>query len=128
MTTSTVRVAASVGYNRGHTTRHRIKEALDVSLGYSSQYGFHMLPKMIWCGSGWCILDKSLRKQESQGKRRNKRLEAFHSAVNGVEWQWYNNMGVIGPVVPLFPPASSDDRSASELHGFVQHVDGFSEG
>ncbi|GFV58250.1 uncharacterized protein TNCV_4019871 [Trichonephila clavipes] len=36
MTKSVVGVAAIVGYNRCHTPRHRIKEDLDVSLGYSS--------------------------------------------------------------------------------------------
>ncbi|GFU64567.1 hypothetical protein TNCV_305061 [Trichonephila clavipes] len=35
MTKSVVRVTTIVGYNRCHTPRHRIKKALDVSLGYS---------------------------------------------------------------------------------------------
>ncbi|GFU42387.1 uncharacterized protein TNCV_4555281 [Trichonephila clavipes] len=36
MTKSVVSVANFAGYNRCHTPRHRIKEALDISLGYSS--------------------------------------------------------------------------------------------
>ncbi|GFW65874.1 hypothetical protein TNCV_587001 [Trichonephila clavipes] len=39
--------------------------------------------------------------------------------------QWCNEVGVIDPVGPPFPPASSDDRSASQLLGFVHHVDQF---
>ncbi|GFT30946.1 hypothetical protein TNCV_1683201 [Trichonephila clavipes] len=35
MTKPVVSVAAIVGYNRCHTPRHRIKDTLDVSLGYS---------------------------------------------------------------------------------------------
>ncbi|GFV99273.1 hypothetical protein TNCV_1512451 [Trichonephila clavipes] len=34
-------------------------------------------------------------------------------------------MGVIGPVGPSFSPTSIDDRSASQLPGFVQHIDQF---
>ncbi|GFT43084.1 hypothetical protein TNCV_5119501 [Trichonephila clavipes] len=48
MTKSVVIVAAIVGYNRCHTPRHKIKEALDVSLGYSSSCGSRILPKLIW--------------------------------------------------------------------------------
>ncbi|GFW68215.1 hypothetical protein TNCV_1880971 [Trichonephila clavipes] len=48
-TKSVVSVAAIVGYNHFHTLRHRIKEALDVSLGYSSPCGFPIMPKLIWC-------------------------------------------------------------------------------
>ncbi|GFX03289.1 uncharacterized protein TNCV_3555171 [Trichonephila clavipes] len=38
MTKSVVGVAAIVGYNRYHTPRHRIKEALDVSLGRTLEH------------------------------------------------------------------------------------------
>ncbi|GFW47866.1 hypothetical protein TNCV_2400531 [Trichonephila clavipes] len=57
-------VVAIVGYNHCHTSRHRIKEALDVSLRQSSLYpcGFQILPKLIWCSSGWCIPGQSLYK------------------------------------------------------------------
>ncbi|GFU16283.1 hypothetical protein TNCV_4422311 [Trichonephila clavipes] len=43
--TKPVSVAGFVGYNHCHTPRHRIKEVLDVSLGYSSQCGFLIFPK-----------------------------------------------------------------------------------
>ncbi|GFX50708.1 hypothetical protein TNCV_2722941 [Trichonephila clavipes] len=59
MTKSVVSVTAIVGYNSSYTPRYRIKEALDVSLGYNSPCGFHILPKLIWCSSGWCILRHS---------------------------------------------------------------------
>ncbi|GFS93998.1 hypothetical protein TNCV_4480481 [Trichonephila clavipes] len=39
--------------------------------------------------------------------------------------QWCNKAGAISPVGLSFPPASSDDRYASQLLGFVQHVDRF---
>ncbi|GFV91895.1 hypothetical protein TNCV_2975661 [Trichonephila clavipes] len=39
--------------------------------------------------------------------------------------QWRNEVGVIGPICPSFPPASKLDRSASQLLGFFQHVDRF---
>ncbi|GFV96176.1 uncharacterized protein TNCV_1871361 [Trichonephila clavipes] len=55
MTKSEVSLSAIVGYNRCHTPRHRIKEALDVSLRYSTTCGFIILPKLIWFRSGWCI-------------------------------------------------------------------------
>ncbi|GFX62863.1 hypothetical protein TNCV_3351891 [Trichonephila clavipes] len=48
MTKLVVSVATIVGYNRCHTLRHRIKKALDVSLGYSSPFDFRVLPKLIW--------------------------------------------------------------------------------
>ncbi|GFW19057.1 hypothetical protein TNCV_253871 [Trichonephila clavipes] len=44
--------AVIVGYNRYHTPTHRIKKAMDVSLGYSSLYFYYILPKLIWCDSG----------------------------------------------------------------------------
>ncbi|GFS92832.1 uncharacterized protein TNCV_1162201 [Trichonephila clavipes] len=52
---SVVSAAAIMGCNHCHTPRHRIKEALDVSLGYgyNSPRGFHILPKLICCSSGW---------------------------------------------------------------------------
>ncbi|GFU93918.1 hypothetical protein TNCV_1661411 [Trichonephila clavipes] len=49
MTKSVVSVAAIVGYNRCHTLRHRIKEALDVSLWYSS---LHTTSTYCQSGSG----------------------------------------------------------------------------
>ncbi|GFS75310.1 hypothetical protein TNCV_719731 [Trichonephila clavipes] len=39
--------------------------------------------------------------------------------------QWCNEVGAIGLVGPSFSPASSYKRSASQLLGFVQHVDKF---
>ncbi|GFX40284.1 hypothetical protein TNCV_4319171 [Trichonephila clavipes] len=39
--------------------------------------------------------------------------------------QWCNEVGVISPVYPSFPPTSRDDRSTSQLFGFVQHADQF---
>ncbi|GFT87747.1 uncharacterized protein TNCV_4000961 [Trichonephila clavipes] len=62
MTKSVVSVAAIVDYNHCHTARHRVKEALDVFLGYSSPCGFHILQKFILCSNGWCILGTSLCK------------------------------------------------------------------
>ncbi|GFX78027.1 uncharacterized protein TNCV_971811 [Trichonephila clavipes] len=62
MTISVVSVASIVGYNRCHTPRHTIKNALDVSLAYSSSCGFHILPKLIWCSSSWCNPGQSLCK------------------------------------------------------------------
>ncbi|GFX59148.1 hypothetical protein TNCV_936631 [Trichonephila clavipes] len=52
---SVVSVAAIVGYNHCYAPRHRIKEALDVSLSYSSPCVFRILSKLIWCSSGGCI-------------------------------------------------------------------------
>ncbi|GFW19538.1 hypothetical protein TNCV_1604301 [Trichonephila clavipes] len=53
MTTKSVdSVATIVGYTHCHMSRHSIKEVLDVSLGYSSPCGFHILQKFIWCGNG----------------------------------------------------------------------------
>ncbi|GFT14351.1 MPN domain-containing protein [Trichonephila clavipes] len=60
MTNSAVRIATIVGYNCCHIPRHRIKEALDVFLGYSSPCGINILPNFIWCSSRWCILDQLL--------------------------------------------------------------------
>ncbi|GFU44040.1 hypothetical protein TNCV_4963521 [Trichonephila clavipes] len=51
MTKSLVSVAGIVGYNHYHTPRHRIKEVLDVSLKFSSSWGIHIWPKIIWCSS-----------------------------------------------------------------------------
>ncbi|GFS96537.1 uncharacterized protein TNCV_3943361 [Trichonephila clavipes] len=62
MTKSVVSVAAIVDYNRCLTPRHRIKESLVVPLGFNSLCGFHILPKLIWCRSGWCIPRQSLCK------------------------------------------------------------------
>ncbi|GFW94199.1 hypothetical protein TNCV_1979391 [Trichonephila clavipes] len=54
MTKSVVSVAAIVGYNRSHTPRHKIKEALEVSLGYSSLDAVSIYcQKLIWCSSVW---------------------------------------------------------------------------
>ncbi|GFY30623.1 hypothetical protein TNCV_3117851 [Trichonephila clavipes] len=39
--------------------------------------------------------------------------------------QLFKGVGVIGHVDPSFPSASCDDRSASQLLSFVQHVDRF---
>ncbi|GFW51734.1 uncharacterized protein TNCV_1186661 [Trichonephila clavipes] len=47
MTKSVVSVNAIVDYSRCRTPRQRIKEASDVSLGYSRPCGFHLLPKSI---------------------------------------------------------------------------------
>ncbi|GFX03696.1 hypothetical protein TNCV_2112681 [Trichonephila clavipes] len=58
-TKSVVNVATNVGYNQ----LARITEDLDVSLGYNSPCGFHILTKLMWCSSGWCITDQSLCKQ-----------------------------------------------------------------
>ncbi|GFV46982.1 hypothetical protein TNCV_3033791 [Trichonephila clavipes] len=44
-TKSVVSVAAIVGYNHCNTHFHRIKEALDVPLRYSSPCDFHILAK-----------------------------------------------------------------------------------
>ncbi|GFY11936.1 hypothetical protein TNCV_4974361 [Trichonephila clavipes] len=60
--TSVVNVATNFGYNLCHTPRYRIKEASDVSLRYSSPWGFHILPKLIWCSSRECIPGQSLCK------------------------------------------------------------------
>ncbi|GFT05043.1 hypothetical protein TNCV_530981 [Trichonephila clavipes] len=61
-TKSIVSVATIVGFNRCHTPRHRLKDALDVSLEYGCLCGLDMLPKLIWCSSGWCIRSQSLGK------------------------------------------------------------------
>ncbi|GFU91204.1 hypothetical protein TNCV_4925341 [Trichonephila clavipes] len=53
-------VVTIAGYNPCHTSRHRIKEALDVSLGCSSPFGFHRLSELIWFNSGLCITSQSL--------------------------------------------------------------------
>ncbi|GFY31154.1 uncharacterized protein TNCV_4360611 [Trichonephila clavipes] len=55
-------VAAIVGDPRYHTPRHRFKETLDVSLGYSRPIysSFQTFPKLIWCGSWGCNLRQSL--------------------------------------------------------------------
>ncbi|GFV59462.1 hypothetical protein TNCV_4921531 [Trichonephila clavipes] len=55
MTKSVASVAAIGDYNHCHMPRQRIKEALDVSLEYSSPCGFHILPNLICCTSEWCI-------------------------------------------------------------------------
>ncbi|GFV54155.1 hypothetical protein TNCV_1027271 [Trichonephila clavipes] len=65
MTESVVSVAAIVGYNRCHTPRHRIKEPLDVSLGYSNSCGFHILPKLNWCSSGLSIPGQLLFREQT---------------------------------------------------------------
>ncbi|GFX10186.1 hypothetical protein TNCV_1865841 [Trichonephila clavipes] len=39
--------------------------------------------------------------------------------------QWRNDVGAIGPSGPSFSPASSNDRSASQLLDFIQHIDRF---
>ncbi|GFU64261.1 hypothetical protein TNCV_3780721 [Trichonephila clavipes] len=62
MTKSVVSVIAIVGYNCCHTPRHRFNETLDVSLGYSSPCGFHILPNLIWSSSEFCIPGLSLYK------------------------------------------------------------------
>ncbi|GFX31274.1 retrovirus-related Pol polyprotein from transposon TNT 1-94 [Trichonephila clavipes] len=48
---SVARLAAIVGDHRCHTPR----QILDVLLGYSRPSNFHMLPKLIWCGS-WGVI------------------------------------------------------------------------
>ncbi|GFT74172.1 uncharacterized protein TNCV_5027041 [Trichonephila clavipes] len=48
MKKSVASAAVIVGYNPCKPPRPRIKEALDVSLGYSSPCGVHILPKLIW--------------------------------------------------------------------------------
>ncbi|GFU33761.1 hypothetical protein TNCV_2048191 [Trichonephila clavipes] len=62
MTISEVSIAIIVGYNRYHTPRHGIKEAFDVSSGYNSSCISHILSKLIWCSSGWCIPSQSIFK------------------------------------------------------------------
>ncbi|GFY22822.1 hypothetical protein TNCV_2180831 [Trichonephila clavipes] len=57
MTKSVVSVSIHVGYNHCHTPRYRIKEAMNVSLGYSSPCDLHILPTLTWCSSGRCIPD-----------------------------------------------------------------------
>ncbi|GFS95880.1 hypothetical protein TNCV_2259451 [Trichonephila clavipes] len=57
MTISVVSVAVIDRYNSCHTPGHKINRGLDVSSGYSSPCVFHMLPKLIWCSSGWCTLN-----------------------------------------------------------------------
>ncbi|GFV71301.1 hypothetical protein TNCV_5032401 [Trichonephila clavipes] len=39
--------------------------------------------------------------------------------------QWCNEVGVMVPIVPLYPSASSADRFALQSLGFVLHVDRF---
>lgn len=59
MMKSVVTVAATAGYNHCCMPRHWIKDNLDVLVGYSSPCCFHILPKLIWCSSTWCILGQS---------------------------------------------------------------------
>ncbi|GFV47313.1 hypothetical protein TNCV_4829691 [Trichonephila clavipes] len=52
VTKSVVSVATIAGCNHFHRPWYRIKEALDISLGYSNPCRFRILPKLIWCSSG----------------------------------------------------------------------------
>ncbi|GFS72231.1 uncharacterized protein TNCV_2442671 [Trichonephila clavipes] len=61
---SIARVAAIVEDHRCHTPRHRFKETLDVSLGYSRSSSFHTLTKFIWCSRWGCNLGQSLSNHE----------------------------------------------------------------
>ncbi|GFS90706.1 hypothetical protein TNCV_3771301 [Trichonephila clavipes] len=63
MTKSVVSVAAIVGRKGYHTHKYRIKEVMDVFLGYSSPCGFDALQKFISCSNGWCIPGQSLCKR-----------------------------------------------------------------
>ncbi|GFV71701.1 hypothetical protein TNCV_3534891 [Trichonephila clavipes] len=65
MTKSAVNVASIVGYNHCHMPRHKIKDTLVEYLGNSSSCGFHILPMLIWCSSGRCILGQLLCKHGS---------------------------------------------------------------
>ncbi|GFY18906.1 hypothetical protein TNCV_3875941 [Trichonephila clavipes] len=63
MIKSVVIVVVILHYNHCQTPRHRIKEALVVSLRVQqSSSGFPILPKLIWCSSEGCIPSQSLRK------------------------------------------------------------------
>ncbi|GFT52542.1 hypothetical protein TNCV_14991 [Trichonephila clavipes] len=64
MIKSVVGVAAIVGYNHCHTPRHSAKGALDVSLGYISPRGFHILPALICYSNGWFVPGHSLCEYE----------------------------------------------------------------
>ncbi|GFX67158.1 hypothetical protein TNCV_2185051 [Trichonephila clavipes] len=44
MTKLLISVATIVGFNRCHTNHHKIKQALDVTLGNSSPCGVHIIP------------------------------------------------------------------------------------
>ncbi|GFW32529.1 hypothetical protein TNCV_676871 [Trichonephila clavipes] len=63
MTNSAVSVSDIVGYSHCYAPQHKSKEALDVSLGYTSPCGFSILPKLVCCSRGWCIPGQSLCKQ-----------------------------------------------------------------
>ncbi|GFX48677.1 hypothetical protein TNCV_407861 [Trichonephila clavipes] len=62
MTKPVVSVAAIVGYNSSQMPWDRIKDVLVASLRYSTPYGFHILPKLIWCSSRGLIPGQSLCK------------------------------------------------------------------
>ncbi|GFT66620.1 hypothetical protein TNCV_3064941 [Trichonephila clavipes] len=38
------------------------------------------------------------------------------------QYACHHEVGVIGSISPSFPPASSDDRSASQFYGFIQQI------
>ncbi|GFX71745.1 hypothetical protein TNCV_4131911 [Trichonephila clavipes] len=59
-------------------------------------------------------------------KRRRMRDSSLPCAQStGHHGQWCSEVDAISPVGPLFPPAFSDYRSASQLFDFVQHVNRF---
>ncbi|GFU47597.1 hypothetical protein TNCV_2443191 [Trichonephila clavipes] len=45
--------------------------------------------------------------------------------IRSHQGQWCYEVGAIGPVLLSFPPVSNHYRSASQVLGFVQHVDRF---
>ncbi|GFU76693.1 hypothetical protein TNCV_1149261, partial [Trichonephila clavipes] len=55
-------------------------------------------------------------------RRRDPSLHVNNSLVTG---RWCNEVGVIGPVDQLFLLTSSDEKSALQFLGVVQHVDRF---
>ncbi|GFX60586.1 uncharacterized protein TNCV_3061591 [Trichonephila clavipes] len=57
---SVARVAAIVGDHRCHTSRHLLKDILDVFLRYNRPSSFHTLPKVTCCGRWGCNLGQLL--------------------------------------------------------------------
>ncbi|GFT55707.1 hypothetical protein TNCV_4699691 [Trichonephila clavipes] len=52
VTKPAVSIATNVDYNRCHTPRHKIEEALNVLMGDSSPFDFYILQKLTWCSNG----------------------------------------------------------------------------
>ncbi|GFW69872.1 hypothetical protein TNCV_1403251 [Trichonephila clavipes] len=92
-----------------------------------------------WTSCGHSTLLQTVSNGTSGHQMRRNRLNLVHPMVRDMaaqsitamstihchHGQWCNEVDAIGPVDPSFPLASSDDRSASMLLGFVQHVDRF---